>query len=371
MRTTTRVLLTTLVLLPVLGTLSCIPDGTLKTNFDVVPQQLADGWQIATPAEAGLDSARVMEAYRMLWDENAYYGAKSLLIIRHGKLVFENYCQNAADRDTIAHIQSATKSVTSLLFGICRDQGFFPNLDTTLYALMPDRFPPDDSLKRSITLRHLLTMESGIAFDNDDYSDEVLIKKPADLVRYILAKPMCAAPGDSFYYRDCDPQLVSSAVQSVTGRTLTEIARTGLFEPMGITDFVWDPNHDGTSQGGHGLFLKPRDMAKLGQLVLQHGNWDGRQLVSEGWVSLSTAAQTESLPGRGSGDVRYGFYWWVLPELDLFTAWGHGGQFICVMPQLDMIVVMTSMPSVNDDNVGTTMPEFLPLVQKIQEAAAP
>jgi CubicO group peptidase (beta-lactamase class C family) len=350
--------------------LSCFPNGKLKTNYDVVPQQLGDGWQIATPAEAGLDTAKVMEAYRMLWDENAYYNAKSLLIIRHGKLVFENYCRDANDREIIAHIQSATKSVTSLVFGICRDQGFFPNLDTTLYALMPDKFP-DDSLKWKITLRHLLTMKSGIRFDNDQYSDEVLAKNPQDIVRYILAKPMCAAPGDLFYYRDCDPQLLSSTVQRVTGKTLVEIAREELFEPMGITNFVWDPNHDGSSQGGHGLFLRPRDLAKFGQLALQKGNWDGRQLVSEDWMTQSTAAQTESLPGEGPDDVRYGFYWWVLPKQDLFTAYGHGGQYVCVLPELDMIVVMTSMPSTNDDNVGTILPEFMPLVYKIRDAATP
>jgi CubicO group peptidase (beta-lactamase class C family) len=364
MRTVLRVLFVGVVLL------SCFPNGKLKTNFDVVPQQLDDGWPIATPSEAGLDTAKVMQAYRMLWDENAYYNAKSLLVIRHGKLVFENYCRDVNDRDTIAHIQSVTKSVTSLVFGICRDQGFFPNLDTALYALMPNRFP-DDSLKRKITLRHLLTMKSGIRFDNDQYSDEVLKNKPADIVRYILAKPMYAVPGDSFYYRDCDPQLVSSAVQQVTGKSLAEIARAQLFEPMGITDFIWDPNHDGSSRGGHGLFLKPRDLAKLGRLVLQNGNWDGQQLVSEDWITQSTEPQTESLPGEDPSPVHYGFYWWVLPRSDLFTAWGHGGQYICVLPQLDMIIVMTSMPSVNDDNVGTTLPEFIPLVSKIKDAATP
>jgi CubicO group peptidase (beta-lactamase class C family) len=364
MRTILRVLLLSIVLL------SCFPNGKLKTNFDVVPQQLADGWEIATPAEAGLDTAKVMEAYRMLWDENAYYNAKSLLIIRHDKLVFENYCRDANDRDTIAHIQSVTKSFTSMLFGICRDQGFFPNLDTTMYALMPDKFP-DDSLKRKITLRHLLTMRSGIRFDNDQYSDEVLNKKPEDIVRYILAKPMYAVPGEQFYYRDCDPQLISSTVQHVTGKSMVEIARSQLFEPMGVTDFIWDPNHDGSSQGGHGLFLKPRDLARFGQLALHKGNWNGRQLISEDWMTQSTSDQTDSLPGQDPPNLRYGFYWWVPNGENLYSAWGHGGQYICVLPQLDMVIVMTSMPSVNDDNVGTTMPEFLPLVHKIRDAATP
>jgi CubicO group peptidase (beta-lactamase class C family) len=353
-----------------LALLSCLPSGRLKTSFDVVPQPLGDGWEIATPAEAGLDTGKVMEAYRMLWDENAYYNAKSLLIIRHGKLVFENYCRDTADRSLLGHIQSATKSVTSLVFGICRDQGFFPNLDTTLYALMPDKFP-DDSMKRKITLRHLLTMRSGIWFDNDVYSDEVLNKKPDDIVRHILAKPLYAAPGEMFYYRDCDPQLISSTVQKVTGKRLVDIAQEKLFGPMGITDYVWDPNADGSSQGGHGLFLRPRDLAKFGQLALQKGEWGGQQLVSEEWVTLSTSDQTDTLPDQDPPNLRYGFYWWVPNGEGMFSAWGHGGQFACVLPELDMVVVMTSMPSTNDDYVGTNMTRFLPLVYKIRDAALP
>ncbi len=348
--------------------LSCFPNAQLKTDFDVVPEELGDGWQVATPEEAGLDTAKVMEAYRLLWSENAYYNARSLLVIRHGKLVFENYCRDSTDRDVMAHIQSATKSVTSLVFGICRDSGFFPNLDTTLYALMPDKFP-DDTLKRRITLRHLLTMRSGIRFDNNVYSDEVLNKKPEDIVRYILSKPTYAAPGEIFYYRDCDPQLVSSTVQQVTGRSLEEIARVRLFGPMGITDYIWAPNGDGSSQGGHGLFLKPRDLAKFGVLALRQGDWNGQQLVSPEWTALSTSDQTDSLPEQDPPNLRYGFYWWELHGEGTFSAWGHGGQFACVIPGLDMVVVMTSMPSTNDDFVGTTMTKFLPLVYKIRDAA--
>ena len=109
-------------------------------------------------------------------------------------------------------------------------------------------------------------------------------------------------------------------------------------------------------------------MAKLGQLMLQKGSWQGRQLVSEDWVGQSTSAQTGRLPDIGVDDIYYGFYWWVLPGLKSFTAWGHGGQFIYVAPELDMVIVMTSMPSTNDDEVGTRLPEFLTLVELIADA---
>jgi CubicO group peptidase (beta-lactamase class C family) len=358
----TATLIATLTVLSLM--LSCLPDSRFKTNFTVKPEQLDDGWQVTTPAEAGLDSAKVLEAYQMLWDENQYYNAKSLLVIRHSKLVFENYCRSASDRDSIAHIQSATKSLTSLVMGICRDQGWLRDLDTTLYAILPDKFDAD-TMKRRITLRHLLTMRSGIAFSNDHFSDDMVNLKPADVARYILAKPMYDTAGGEFNYRDCDPHLISIALKRITGRSLSEIARTKLFEPLGITDYIWEADGNGASWGGHGAFLKPRDMGKIGQMVLQKGVWNGQRVVSDSWVALSTSDQTGRLEGEDPPDLRYGFYWWVFPELNLFTAWGHGGQFICVLPDQDLVIVMTSMPSVNDDNVGTLLGEFLPLVRKI------
>ena len=362
-----RTLLNILILFGLTITLTCIPNGKLKNNFEVKPAELFDGWQIATPQEAGLDSAKVMQAYQMFWDENAYYNAKSLMIIRYGKLVFENYCCDEADQDVKRNIQSATKSVTSLTFGIARDQRYFPNLDTLLYDIMPDKFD-DDTLKRKITLRHLLTMKSGLDFDNSQWSVEMLINKPEDQVRYALAKPLYAAPGDSYYYRDCDPQLVSSAVERVTGKRLEEIARDNLFTPLGITDYIWESNIEGTSLGPVGLSLKPRDLAKIGKLVLQQGEWEGQQIISHDWILISTSFQTE-VPGPEG--YRYGFYWWVVPEEGAYTAWGHGGQFIFILPQYEMVIVMTSMPSTNDDKVGTSLDQFLLIVDKIIDAVVP
>lgn len=352
------------VLLMLLVQLACIPNGQLKSNFDVEPVQLFDGWQIATAEEVGLHEPTVMEAYQMFWDEDAYYNAKSLLIIRYGMLIFENYCRDITDRDVRGHLQSATKSVTSLAFGTALDQGYFSSLDTLLYDIMPEKF---DSvvIKRQITIRHLLTMRSGIYFDNDQWSIEMLVNKPDDPVQYTLAKPMYAAPGDSFYYRDCDPQLVSSAVERVTGQRLEEIAFDNIFVPLGITDYFWESNSEGTTLGPVGLFLKPRDLAKIGKLVSQNGEWEGQQVISQDWISVSTTSQTE-VPG--SEGFHYGFYWWVVPEVNGFTAWGHGGQCIFVLPQYDIVIVMTSMPSTNDDNVGTTLSEFLPIVEKIIES---
>jgi len=229
---------------------------------------------------------------------------------------------------------------------------------------MPDKFDAD-MRKRQITLRHLLTMKSGIAFYNDDFSDVMLIDKPKDQARYILEKPLYNEPGVEFYYRDADPQLVSSAVEKVVGKTLEQIARQHVFSPLGIRNYYWEANVEGTSLGAHGLVMRPRDLAKIGQMVLDRGRWNGIQLVSEEWIGLSTSVQSET----GDDDFGYGYYWWIVPEIDAFTAWGHGGNSILLVPDRGLVVTMTSLPHTNEGVVGTSLHDFLPLVKLIIAAA--
>ncbi|HSH75872.1 MAG TPA: serine hydrolase, partial [Longimicrobiales bacterium] len=158
-----------------------------------------------------------------------------------------------------------------------------------------------------------------------------------------------------------DPQLISSAFEEVTGQTLEDVARERLLSPLGIEDFFWEKNVDGTPLGAHALFLRPRDLAKLGLLVLRRGVWEGTRLVSEDWIDQSTSTRTAS----DSPDFGYGYYWWIVPELDAYAAWGHGGQFIFVVPSQDLVISMTSLPSVDDDTVGTTLSRFLPLARLV------
>jgi len=205
---------------------------------------------------------------------------------------------------------------------------------------------------------------SGIAFDDDDFSEEMIRKRPRDQARYILAKPMYDLAGARFYYRDADPQLLSSAVEAVTGRTLAAIATERLFTPTRITDCFWEANVGGTSFGPFGLFLRPQDLLKLGQLVFQRGRWGTQQLVPTAWIDLATAAHT----GTPYAPASYGCYWWVVPELAAATAWGHGGQFVFVVPAQQLVVVKTSLPSSDDDVVGTMLERFLPVARRIVAA---
>jgi CubicO group peptidase (beta-lactamase class C family) len=359
------------ILLISLGVLSgCVSDAPFKFVTSTVPEQLNDGWEVASPEEVDVNQEALNEVYSAFVSEDRYFNAKSLLVVKNGKLVFEAYCRTPKDRDRYGHVASVTKSVTSLLFGIAMTAGYIDSLDQPLYSIIPDKFPSDLS-KRSITLRHLLTMTSGLSFDNDDFSVEIYADKPGDPAKYILKKPLYAPPGEKFYYRDADPHLLSYAMQRLTGKSEEELAEEYLFDPLGIRDYYWDSDHTGTTMGAHGLHLEPRDMAKIGQMVLDHGRWQGRQVVDSSWVAASTQKQVETDHKTEPHVYHYGYYWWILPRWNAFTAWGQGGNFIFVLPEKQMVIVMTSLPDVDDDVVGTKLDEFEELISPLLAGDGP
>ncbi len=328
----------------------CLSDSQLKTDFSMEPAALYDGWEISTPAAEGFDEAELQEVYQRLFSEDEYITAISLLVVRNGKLVAEGYFQSLDDRNTMRQIQSVTKSMTSLVFGMARDMGYFDDLDQKLYDIVPEAFD-NDLRKREITLRHLLTMHACLRFWSDEFAEEMHMNNPKNVMQYILAKPLFADPGSMFNYRDCDPQLLSGAVSKKTGMTLDEIAEYSLFGPMGITDYYWEKNADGDNWGSQALFMRSRDLAKIGKLVLNKGNWQGVQLISEDWIDQATSIQTPQYEGQPEDgiDPFYGFYWWIYPRMGAFTAHGAGGQFIFVVPDKNLVIVMTSEPYVVDE----------------------
>lgn len=358
-------------LLPLLLLAGCITEPDLKVRRDVRPEDTGDGWTVSSPSAERFDQVQLDLAVDLFYSGDRYHNAISLLVVRHGRLVLEAFARDPREREIKRNTQSLTKSVTSLVFGIARDRGYFPDLDATLFSILPEKFD-DDPAKRRITLRHLLAMRSGLGFDNDRFSREILMDPPRDIVRHILGKPLYAEPGDSFYYRDADPHLLSAALQRVTGMTLEAFARETLFGPLGINDYYWEPDAEGTSLGPVALFLRGRDMARIGEMVLRRGAFgrcgqDRCRIVSAEWIDESTS------PHSASWDPAYpyGYYWWVVPELGGFTAVGHGGQFIMVVPHRELVIVLTSLPSTDDDVVGTTLERFMPMARLIVAAAVP
>ena len=344
----------------------CLLDGNLKHENPTVPAPLDDGWEIAAPETVGISLAALAAIHAELLREDRYVGTLGLLVVKDGKLVWETYLRSTADRDSYHHLQSATKSVTSLVLGIVRDDLGGPSLDTRIESLFPAEMAQVEAPKREITLRDVLTMRSGIAFDNQDFSMEMWVGRPRDGLRYILAKPLYAAPGTRYYYRDADPQLIGYAIERLAGgRREHEIAAERLFAPLGIRDVYWQTGRDGVSLAAHGLHLRPRDLAKLGQLVLDGGEWRGRRIVSRAWLEESTAAHVDSDVARPEGGTYpYGYYWWVVPGVG-FAASGHGGQFVLVVPARRMVLVQIALPDA--DLNGSSLPEFLALVRPLLE----
>ncbi|HVZ31064.1 MAG TPA: serine hydrolase [Polyangiaceae bacterium] len=347
--------------------LGCWFDGDLKHDTGATPESLDDGWQVASPEDVGLASQALAAIHEQLLREDRYRGTLSLLVVKDGKLVWETYLRRRSDQGAVRNIQSVTKSVTSLVFGIARDQGSIPSLDATLGQIFPDELVGLDPRKAAISLRDLLTMRSGIAFHNEDFSVEMWVEKPRQPLHYLLSQPLYADPGERFYYRDVDPQLIGYALSRLTGESEEQLAQA-LFAPLGIVNYYWEQGgRDGIHMAAHGLQLLPRDLAKIGQLVLERGEWHGQRVVSEEWLALSTAAQLspEQLQAdtrQQQADFGYGYYWWVVPGVG-FSAWGHGGQFVLVVPARNLVLVQTAFPDTNLPD--SDLQSFLDLVQPL------
>ncbi len=313
--------------------LGCLGDPDIKLPYDdYTPEQLGDGWEISTPEEQGFDTDDMSRVYRRFYSEDLYPTIHSLLIVRNGRLVAEAYCRDKNERDRFHNIQSATKSITSMLVGIAIDRGLIGSVNQTVYHFIPEYFDSDIG-KREITLHHVLTMETGLDFDNDVHTEK-LFNSGGSSLEYVLHKPLVFAPGTDWYYGDGNPQLLSGVIQTVTGISEEAFAVENLFEPLGITLYQWEKHADGLTFGAFGLWLKPRDMAKIGRLMVQGGVWDGEQLLSAEWIAESTKVQT--------AHQTYGYYWYPWEAQGTFFAEGHGGQLIYVVPDKQIVVVITA-----------------------------
>ncbi|MCC7209578.1 MAG: serine hydrolase, partial [Anaerolineae bacterium] len=220
----------------------------------------------------------------------------------------------------------------SLLVGMALDDGLLPGIDVPVLSFFPGRaIANHDPRKEAITLRHLLSMASGIALSDSDTG--TMLASP-DWVQFVLDTPMAAAPGDVFNYSTSNAHLLSAIVGIAAGQNAYDYARRRLFGPLGIRDFRWMRDPFGNPAGGMGLSLRPRDMLKIGQLVLDSGVWDGERLVSQGWLRQSTRAEAGN----------YALMWWNGPDSapDAFRAIGYGGQYILVRPAERAVAVFTA-----------------------------
>jgi CubicO group peptidase (beta-lactamase class C family) len=326
------------------------------------PAALNDGWTIASPEQVGLDGARLCGIAARLKEIEA--DVHAVVVVRHGKLVFEQYFsgydepwgqgggQHDFDATTQHDMRSASKSIVSLLTGIAIDRKLIASVDEPVVKFFSDHAALKSSGWDNITLRHLLTMSSGMQWDenrawNDPKNDEPHLSRDADPISYILSRPIAAPPDKVWVYNGGGTDLLGNILEHVSGKPLDVFAREVLFEPLGISDWAWMKYGNGKMASAIGLRMRPRDAAKIGQLVLNHGAWNGRQIVSPEWIEQSVRPRFQAI-GYFSGLFFYGYQWWmgrsISGDTDVkwIAAMGLGGQRIFIVPELDLVMMSTS-----------------------------
>lgn len=321
-----------------------------------------DGWPVASIHEDKLidRAALCRTADRLAANADMH----AVLVARGDKLVFEWYFRGndevpgrffghrveyvTFDADTLHIMKSASKSVMSLAMGIAIDRGLIPGVNEPIFNFFPELSDLRTPEKERIQLVHALTMSMGLKWveatpATGDYdNDEARMHMAWDPCRYVLGLPVTVPAGQEFFYNTGALALVSAILRKATGRPFDEFVRVNLFEPLGITRVAWD-RYWGEADAGGGLHLRPRDMAKIGQLVLSGGRWNERQIVSKAWIEASTAFKLKATDG-----LSHGYLWWLgrtkinEREVDWIGALGRGGQSIRIVPELDLVVVVTA-----------------------------
>ncbi|MFW9958533.1 MAG: serine hydrolase domain-containing protein [Candidatus Odinarchaeota archaeon] len=313
------------------------------------------GWRNSTPEEQGMSSSRLQEMVNHIISSEL--DVHSVIVIRHGYVVLEEYpnpyqgqSRTMSSQGT-HYLYSVTKSFSSCLIGMALYQGYIDNTSQDVLSFFPDMtFSNVDERKEQMTLWDLLTMRSGLPWDettyplNDVRNDVYQVSfNSSGGVQYVLDKPMEFNPGTTFLYNTGASHLLSGIVQETTGMTTLEFATENLFNPLNISPVYWFTDAKGVNFGGYDLQLKPLDMAKFGYLYLNNGTWETEELLSEEWVINTTTTVTMLSSTHG-----YAAQWHTMPDLDVYYAVGLYGQYIFVSPEHDLIAVFTSGYGIND-----------------------
>ncbi len=349
------------------------PDDTSVGYTYIVPEQTSDGWGTASLSDVGMDQTVIVNLMNDL--QNRKHFIHSIVVVKNGKLVFEeyfsgndveldeqiagsgklNYTHKNFDRNTLHFQASDWKSFISALIGIAIDKRFIKGTSEKMFSFFPDYSDLNNNEKDKITIEHMLTMTSGLPWDDGSYpiydprNDEYQLLFNENPIRFILEKPVVTSPGTDFHYNSGTTFLLSEIVKKSSGKSLDEFAKQYLFTPLGITSYRWSKSrniYNNIYAGG--LYLRPRDMAKFGQLFLQEGMWNANRIVSDQWIKESS---NESIhfpsdhPPMPNLINSYGYQWWLgrfTNGTEFYCAAGWGGQFIMVLPGVNTVVVFTA-----------------------------
>jgi CubicO group peptidase (beta-lactamase class C family) len=321
-------------------------------------------WRNAAPADVGF-APDIEARFDKLIAEKRAWGLHGVVVTRKGALVLERYFDGedeawgaplgrvAFGPDTLHDLRSVTKSILGLLYGIARAQDKVPAPERPLLEAFPDYadVATDPRVKR-LTVANALTMTLGFDWNEeipyqDPANSEIQMEQAPDRYRFIFSRPIIADPGTRWIYGAAGTQLIGRLITRGTGQSLPDFARANLFDPLGIGATVWTKGFNGEPAPASGLRMTPRDLARIGQLILNRGEWEGRRVVPAAWLDASFAPHVSCDEFR-----RYGYFWYSgdfqygtppnRPIAHWIGAFGYGGQRLFVMPGLDMVIAMTS-----------------------------
>jgi CubicO group peptidase (beta-lactamase class C family) len=304
----------------------------------------------STPESQGVSTPALLEFVKAA-DERVK-SLHSFMLVRHGQVVAEAWwAPEAPEKPHV--LWSLSKSFASTAVGLAVAEGKL-SIDDPVLKFFPDEAPAEQSDNlRAMTVRDLLTMSAG-------HNEEVNLRGETDWIRAFLAHPVPHKPGTHFRYNTPATFMQSAIVQKVTGQTVVEYLQPRLFEPLGIEAPKWDANPQGISIGGYGLYLKTEDIAKFGQMYLQKGVWQGKQLVPGDWVSMATSKQVPNGSNPESDwNQGYGFQFWRSRH-GAYRGDGKDGQFCVVLPEQDAVIVLTANTGNMQDELNVVWEKLLP-----------
>jgi CubicO group peptidase (beta-lactamase class C family) len=344
--------------------LSCARNNPDTYRYSV-PPNTADGWSAGDANENGL-SAGVLSDMMNYIRNKAGHNIHCILVIKNGKLVFEEYFAGYLyssdppgsdgdfiqyDRETDHYLASVSKTITSVIFGAAVREGFITDLDEKIIDIFPQYSDVLTGEKADITVRHLLTMSSGLAWDEtstpygDPSNDVTKLFTSADPLRGILSNTLLTTPGQSFLYNSGGTNVLGAIIEKYTAMSLLDFGNKYLFDPLNVSGGLWQRIGGGLFFASGGVFLRPRELAKIGYLFINDGYWKDKQLVSKDWIDDSTTGhiltQGRTIPAAHA----YGYQWWIMDfhanskTYPCFMAAGWGGQYMFVFPDQEMIVI--------------------------------
>ncbi len=346
----------------------------VKTPTPQLASWPTQAWQTSTPEEQGIDSGKLADMFAEIQSKGVRL--HSLLIVRNGYLVTEAYFDPYTP-DVRHPVESNTKSVVAALAGIAIDQGKIKSADQKMVDFFPGRGMQNmDARKEAITLKNLLSMTPGLDCADGSLAANGMYQTNL-WVQYLQDLPMTDEPGKKWIYCSGASHLVSAILQEATGMDARSYANQYLFQPLGIAPVEvkdWGTDPEKISNGIAGLYLTPRELAKLGYLYLNHGNWDGRQVVPASWMDAATSEQAYIGPDPyvGGQDRRFGYMFSVFPQQKYYGYLGMGGQEMFVLPEKNMVVVFTSSLAVGKegDLLHYLNDYIIPAAQSSQPLAA-